>query len=70
MVTRAERLQDSITDDNPPFGSVVEVLCEDYVGTYRLPWLCRSTPEGLRNARTGELIEGRVIGWREPKRRT
>ena len=31
------------------------MLCEDHVGTYRLPWPCRSTPEGLRNERTGEL---------------
>jgi hypothetical protein len=57
-------------DADPPFGRVVEVLCEDHVGTYRLPWFCRSTPEGLRNERTGELIEGRVIGWRYPKHRT
>ena len=70
MVTRAERLQDFITEADPPFGSVVEVLCEDHVGTYRLPWFCRSTPEGFRNERTGELIEGRVIGWWEPKHRT
>ena len=35
MVTRAERLQDFITDADPPVGSVVEVLCEDHVGTYR-----------------------------------
>ena len=70
MVSRAKRLGHFITDAEPPFGSVVEVLCEDHVGTYRLPWLCRSTPEGLRSERTGELIEGRVIGWREPKLRT
>jgi hypothetical protein len=25
------------------------VLCQDPVGTYRLPWLCRSTPSGLRS---------------------
>ena len=43
MVTRAERLQDFITDAEPPFGSVVEAFCEEHVGTYRLPWLCRST---------------------------
>jgi hypothetical protein len=45
--------------------ALVEVLCEDHVGTYLLPFLCRRTPEGFRNARTGALIEGRVIGWRE-----
>ena len=69
MVTRTERLQYFITAAAPPFGSVFEVVCQDHVGTYRLPWLCRSTPSGLRNERTGELIEGRVIGWREPKHR-
>jgi hypothetical protein len=70
MVTRAERLQHFTTDADPPIGSVVEVLCEDHVGTYLLLFLCQSTPEGLRNAHTGELIEGHVIGWREPKHRT
>jgi hypothetical protein len=70
MVSRAERLQHFITDADPPFGNVIEVLCEDHVGTYLLLFLCQSTPEGLRNERTGELIEGRVIGWREPKLRT
>lgn len=50
MVTRAERLNKFVTDADPPLGSVVEVLCEDHVSTYRLSLLCRSTPEGLRFA--------------------
>ncbi len=70
MVTRTERLRQFITDTDPPLGALVEALCEDHVGTYRLPFLCRSTPEGLRNERTGELIQGRVVGWREPWGRT
>jgi hypothetical protein len=70
MVSRADRLRDFITDADPPFGSVVQVLCEDHVGTYLPRFLCRSTPEGLRNEGTGELIEVRVVGWRYPKHRT
>jgi len=27
----------------------------------------RSTPDGVRNEQTGELIEGRVVGWRGDK---
>jgi 4a-hydroxytetrahydrobiopterin dehydratase len=65
MVTRAERVADFTTDADPASQTLVEVLCEDHVGTYLLPFLCRLTPEGFRNARTGELIEGRVVGWRE-----
>ena len=67
MITRAERLADFTTDAGPALQALVEVLCEDHVGTYLLPFLCRLAPEGFRNARTGELIEGRVVGWREPK---
>jgi hypothetical protein len=44
-------------------GELVEVLCEDHVGTYLLPFPCRSTPEGLRNA---ELLQVRAVGWRRP----
>jgi hypothetical protein len=70
MVTRAERLRNFIIDADPPNGTVVEVLCEDHVGTYLLRFLGRSTPEGLRNEGTGELIEVRVVGWRYPLHRT
>jgi hypothetical protein len=64
MVTRAERLKAFVTDTEPPIGSLVQVLCEDHVGTYLLPFQCRSTPEGLRNEETSEIIEGHVVGWR------
>ena len=64
MATRAERLAEFETACGPAMESLVEVLCEDLVGTYRLPFLCRRTPEGFVNARTRELIEVVVVGWR------
>ena len=67
MVTRAYRLSDFTTECHPAPDSLVEVLCEDHVGTYLLPFVCRSTGDGYRNAQTGELIEGTVVGWREPE---
>ena len=67
MPTRAARLDEFITDAVPEPGMLVELLCEDHVGTYLLPFLCRSTTEGFRNERTGEAITGSVVGWREPK---
>jgi hypothetical protein len=67
MATRSARLDDFTIDVHPAPDTLVELLCEDHVGTYLLPFLCRSTAEGFRNERTGELIEGRVVGWREPK---
>ncbi len=53
MVTRTERLSDFTTDADPAPDSLVEVLCEDHVGTYLLPFLCRTTPDNFRNERTG-----------------
>ena len=67
MPTRAARLDEFITDAVPEAGTLVELLCEDHVGTYLLPFFCRSTPECFRNERTGEAITGSVVGWREPK---
>jgi hypothetical protein len=69
MASRTARLNDFTTDDAPNADSLVEVLCEDHVGTYLLPYMCRSTQEGFRNDRTGELIQARVVGWRAPIRR-
>jgi hypothetical protein len=40
------------------------------VGTYLLPYPCRSTAEGFRNEYSGELIEAHVVGWRAPQERS
>ena len=55
------------TGTAPALDTLVELLCEDHVGTYLLPYPCRSTVDGFRNERTGELIQGRVVGWRLPQ---
>src|SRR6202050_3467710 len=46
----------------PRFSSV-ELLCEDHVGTYVIPFLCRRTGEDWRSVKTGERIQATVIGW-------
>ena len=66
MPTRSARLADFVTDGAPAPDTLVELLCEDHVGTYLLPYLCTSDAEGFRNASTGERIQGCVVGWREP----
>jgi hypothetical protein len=66
MPSRTARLKDFTTDAAPDADSLVEVLCEDHVGTYLLPYMCRSTQVGFRNDLTGELIQARAVGWRAP----
>jgi hypothetical protein len=65
--TRAARLDEFITDAVPELDILVELLCEDHVGTNLLPFLCSSTTQGFRNERTGEAVMAVVVGWREPK---
>jgi hypothetical protein len=70
MPARPDRLADFETVADPPPDCLVQLLCEDHVGTFVLPFLCRTTPEGFKNDRTGERIEADVVGWREPKERS
>jgi len=65
MVTKSARIAQFSTLDDPPPGCVAELLCEDHVGTYVLPFACRWTGAAWINARTGEDIRGTVVGWRE-----
>lgn len=66
MATREKRLSEFTTDREPPSDLAVQVLCQDHVGTYALPFLCRYDDQCWRNVRTGEQIEADVIGWRMP----
>jgi hypothetical protein len=67
MVTRQVRLQGFPSEDERPAGQVFDVLCEDHVGTYTLPFYCCWHDEAWWSAETGERIDSAVIGWRKPQ---
>ena len=64
MALRAQRIADFISDRPPGDGVMVQLLCEDHVGTYTLPFLCLWTEAGWTNASTMASIEVEVLGWR------
>jgi hypothetical protein len=64
MATRQERLADFAHEGDPPVDRPLELLCEDHVGTYVVPFLCRWTSEDWCSIETGERIQATVIGWR------
>lgn len=65
MVTRITRLKDFTTSGYPDSGLPVQVLAEDHVGTYILPFLCERINGEWRNEATGEAVEASIVGWRE-----
>lgn len=64
MATRQQRLDAFIHDGEPPAHKPLELLCEDHVGTYVLPFLCRWTDAGWHSVKSGERIVVTVLGWR------
>ena len=66
MVERSVRLSQFLSDRLPAVGNKVQLLCEDHVGTYTLPFLCCWTDSGWKNAATLTTLEVEVVGWREP----
>ena len=66
MATRQERLNAFTGEGEPSPGQPVDLLCEDHVGTYVVPFLCHRADGDWMNARTGERIAATVIGWRKP----
>ena len=64
VATRQQRMDAFVHEGEPPADSLLELLCEDHVGTYVLPFACRSESGDWTNAETGARIEASVVGWR------
>jgi hypothetical protein len=63
--SRRKRLADFPGDGVPPIGEVCEILCEDHVGTYLLPYLCQWSGGTWRNMGTGAPVLAGVVAWRK-----
>jgi hypothetical protein len=70
MVTRTARLKDFRTDGYPSSGLQVQVLAEDHVGTYVLPFPCQHISGKWWNGITGEAVQANILGWRELQTRS
>jgi hypothetical protein len=64
MATRQEPIDSFVHEGEPPADQPLEILCEDHVGTYVIPFLCRWNSGIWENVKTSRRIEARVIGWR------
>ena len=67
MAIRQERIDAFDHEGSPPKDQPLEILCEDHVGTYVIPFLCQRSDGTWQNVKTRRPIEAKVIGWREPK---
>jgi hypothetical protein len=64
MATRQQRLDAFVHDGDPPAELPFELLCEDHVGTYVVPFPCCFTGQQWQSAETREPILATVLGWR------
>jgi hypothetical protein len=64
MATRQERIGAFTHDGAPPADQPLELLCEDHVGTYVVPFLCRWKSGVWQSVATSTPIEVTVLGWR------
>jgi hypothetical protein len=67
VVTRQERINDFDHQGMPPADRPLQILCEDHVGTYVIPFLCRWHDAAWQSVATNRPIEATVIGWRAPR---
>ena len=68
MATRQERIDEFDHEGSPPTDESLEILCEDHVGTYIVPFRCQWTDGAWQNAKTRRRIEATVLGWRVPNK--
>ena len=66
MATRQNRIGAYIHEGMPPEDQPLELLCEDHVGTYVIPFLCRWRNGAWQGLDTNSRIEATVVGWRVP----
>jgi hypothetical protein len=66
MATRQARIDAFCHDESPPTSQPLELLCEDHVGTYVIPFLCRWHNGTWQSFETDKRIEATVLGWRVP----
>jgi hypothetical protein len=64
MVTRHERIDAFIHQSVPSADQPLELLCEDHVDTYVIPFLCRWSNGAWHSFDTNSPIETTVVGWR------
>lgn len=66
MATRQQRIDAFTHEGVPPADQSFELLCEDHVGTYVIPFLCRWSGGGWQGVNSSDRIEATVVGWRLP----
>lgn len=54
----------------PPAGVSCDLLCEDHVGTYELPFACVWIDGGWTSEATGDDVAARVVGWRRSRKQS
>lgn len=61
---RQNRLDGFGQAGDPPADIKCDLLCEDHVGTYELPYPCIWSAGAWTSAVSGEPVEARVVRWR------
>jgi hypothetical protein len=64
VAARQQRLAAFPGEGTPPGDVACELLCEDHVGTYTLPYRCRWSNGAWQSVGTGQPVMAGVVGWR------